>query len=48
MSLVARDQADIMNVDPEDLFLAGSIFQLKPYFQEKYGDRKFIFVSLSL
>lgn len=36
MGSIARGDADVMNVDPEDLYLAGSIFGLEPFLMEEY------------
>lgn len=34
MNLISRDQADLINVEPEDLYLAGRIYNLEPFAQE--------------
>ncbi|RWS13584.1 transferrin-like protein [Dinothrombium tinctorium] len=34
MYLISRDEADILNVEPEDLYLAGRLFNLDPFAME--------------
>lgn len=46
MGTIARGEADTMNVDPEDLYLAGSIFGLEPFLMEEYERSKFSKLSL--
>ncbi|XP_074605173.1 transferrin-like [Brevipalpus obovatus] len=41
MGTIARGEADTMNVDPEDLYLAGSIFGLEPFLMEEYDKRRY-------
>lgn len=41
MGTIARGEADTMNVDPEDLYLAGSIFGLEPFLMEQYDRSRF-------
>lgn len=35
MNMISRDQADILNVEPEDLYLAGRIYNLEPFAMEE-------------
>lgn len=36
MRLVAKDEADILNADPEELYLAGRLYNLEPFAMEEY------------
>lgn len=36
MRMVAKDEADIMNADPEELYLAGRLYNLEPFAMEEY------------
>jgi len=40
MNKIARDQADVMNVDAEDLYLAGRIYNLEPFAMEEQDGSK--------
>lgn len=40
MSLLDKGEADILNVDPEDLYLAGRLYGLEPFLVEEYNGSK--------
>lgn len=42
MGLISKDQADLMNVDAEDLYLAGRIYNLEPFAMEELNGSEFI------
>ena len=46
MNLIARDQADLINVEPEDLYLAGRIYNLEPFAQEDIDGSQYATNSL--
>jgi hypothetical protein len=37
MKLIDRDEADIVNLDAEDLYLAGRLYGLEPFVVEEYN-----------
>jgi len=37
MRLIDRDEADIVNLDAEDLYLAGRLYNLEPFIVEEYN-----------
>lgn len=42
MNKIARDEADILNVDAEDLYIAGRIFNLEPFAMEEDAGCKYL------
>lgn len=40
MRLLAKDEADIMNVNPEELYLAGRLYNLEPFAMEEIDSSK--------
>ncbi|CAG2107132.1 unnamed protein product [Medioppia subpectinata] len=40
MQLLERDEADIVNLDAEDLYLAGRLYALEPFIVEEFNGNK--------
>ena len=40
MTLIDRDEADIVNLDAEDLYLAGRLYELEPFAMEEHNGSK--------
>lgn len=40
MTLIDRGEADIVNLDAEDLYLAGRLFDLEPFLMEEFNGSK--------
>lgn len=41
MRLIDREEADLVNIDAEDLYLGGRIYNLEPLVIEEYGGSEF-------
>ena len=48
MTLIDRDEADIVNLDAEDLYLAGRLYELEPFAMEEHNGSMNIFNCVSL
>ena len=40
MTLIDKDEADIANLDAEDLYLGGRLYDLEPFAMEEYNGSK--------
>ena len=40
MTLIDKDEADIANLDAEDLYLGGRLYDLEPFAVEEYNGSK--------
>ena len=48
MSLIDKDEADIANLDAEDLYLGGRLYDLEPFAMEEYNGSTFFFFFFGL
>ena len=46
MTLIDKDEADIANLDAEDLYLGGRLHDLEPFAMEEYNGSKSLLASL--
>lgn len=46
MTLIDRDEADIANLDAEDLYLGGRLFDLEPFLLEEYNGSEYCCCNL--
>lgn len=44
MKSIADDQADIVNLNSEELYLAGRLYNLEPFAIEQHNGRKYIII----
>lgn len=45
MTLIDKDEADITNLDAEDLYLGGRLYDLEPFAMEEVNGSEFLFPS---
>lgn len=38
MHMIYQSNADVANLEPEDIYLGGKVYNLEPFVREEYGE----------